>query len=109
MRRDEAIQVPSPIAILVRGIAVHHHLQDAQQSLRHLEVALIAGLVKWDQDLVEQPPPGVSRRLRRVIVAWDWLIVWRHPAPREAGSTTIRPADRNRRPQPEEEALLALC
>ena len=75
MRRDEAIQVPSPIAIWVRGCAVYHHLQDAQQSLRHFEVALIAGVVKWDQDLVEQPPPGVSRRLRRVIVAWDWLIV----------------------------------
>jgi hypothetical protein len=65
MRRDEAIQVPSPIAILVRGIADHHHLQDAQQFLRHLEVALIAGLMKWDQDLVGQPPD-----------------VWRHPAPR---------------------------
>jgi len=81
MRRDEAIQVPSPIAIQVRGMAVHHHLQNAQQFFRHFEVALIAGVVKWDQDLVEQPPPGVSRRFRRVIVAWDWLMVWRHPAP----------------------------
>ena len=43
MRRDEAIQVPSPIAILVRGNAVQHHLQDAQQFLRHLEVALLTG------------------------------------------------------------------
>ena len=82
MRRDEVLQVRSSIAIVVRGIAAHHHLQDAQQFLRDFEVALIAGVVKGDQDLVEQPPPGVSRRLRRVIVAWGLLIVWRHPAPR---------------------------
>ena len=47
--------------------AVHHHLQDTQQSLRHLEVALIAGVVKWDQDLVGQPPDA-----------------WRHPTPRRS-------------------------
>ena len=68
MGRDEAIQVPSPIAILVRGNAGHHHLQDAQQFLRHLEVALITGLMKWDRDLVGQPPD----------------LVWSHPAPRES-------------------------
>ena len=46
MRRDEVLQVRSSIAILVRGIAAHHHLQDAQQFLRHFEVAFIAGEVK---------------------------------------------------------------
>jgi hypothetical protein len=50
MCRDEAFQVPSSIA--VRGIALHQdHLQNTQQSRRHLEVAYVAGLVKGDQDL----------------------------------------------------------
>ena len=71
MRRDEAIQVPSPIAIWVRGCAVYHHPQDAQQFLRHFEVALIAGVVKGDQDLVEQPPPGVSRSNTNPIKLYD--------------------------------------
>ena len=75
------------------------------KSLRHLEVTLIAGVVKWDQTLSNSRRRAISRRLRRVIVALDWLVIWRHPAPRGSWLTAIRQADGNRRPQPQEEAL----
>ena len=39
-------------------------LQDVQQSLRHLEIALVAGLVERNENLVRQPP-GVARPLGR--------------------------------------------
>src|SRR4051794_7455224 len=43
MRRDEAIQGPSPIALPVRGMAGPPHLPNAQQFFRPFEIALIPG------------------------------------------------------------------
>ena len=44
--------------------AGQHHLQDAEKLLGHLEVALVAGLVEGDEDLVGQAPRCRGRTSR---------------------------------------------
>jgi hypothetical protein len=50
MRRDQGFRV-SP-AIAVRGTPRQHHLQELDQVFRDLKIALVAGLMKGDQDFV---------------------------------------------------------
>src|SRR4051794_41891675 len=55
MRRDEAIQGPSPIAIQVRGMAGHHYLPKPQQVFCPFGVTLIGRGVEGGEGLVRKP------------------------------------------------------
>jgi hypothetical protein len=57
---DQAASVVAPIWDC--WPACHHHFEDGQQLLGHFEVALIAGVVESNEDLVGQPA-GVARGL----------------------------------------------
>ena len=62
---DQAASVVAPIWDC--WPACHHHFEDGQQLLGHFEVALIAGVVESNEDLVGQPA-GVALRWHSGVV-----------------------------------------
>jgi len=49
---DQALHVTPARAVRRQRTAGQHHLQDLQELLSHLEVALIAGVMERNQNLV---------------------------------------------------------
>jgi hypothetical protein len=68
MGRHEAFKVAPPSAVRNLGKLFEHHLQGLKKLPRHLEVGLIARMMKRDQDLVRQSA-AVSLRTRSGQVA----------------------------------------
>src|SRR5215210_8623331 len=61
MRRHQAFEVPPAVGVGAGGPARQHHLDDAEEPFGDLEVALVAGVMEGDQDLVRQPS-AMARR-----------------------------------------------
>jgi hypothetical protein len=64
MGGDQAFHVAPARAVGREWAARQHHLEHMQKLFRYLEVRLVAGVVKSDENLVGQAP-AVSRRSRR--------------------------------------------
>ena len=56
VRRDKAFHVAPAGAVRGERAARQHHFEYVQELLRDLEISLIAGVMKGDQDLVGQTP-----------------------------------------------------
>src|SRR5947209_4559349 len=56
MSCDQPFHIPAPIAVGCERTAGEHNLKDMQQSVGHLEIALITSLMKCDQDFIREPP-----------------------------------------------------
>ena len=52
MRGDQGIRIAASIVDLCQWRPCQHHPEDVQQLLRNFEIALIAGVMERDQDLV---------------------------------------------------------
>ena len=79
MRSDETFRVSATTAIRGNGTPRNDHLHHSQQKFRDLQVALVAGAVKCNQNFVRQAP-RVATRLARSCFTTDAFAALAHPA-----------------------------
>src|SRR5271163_4285218 len=80
VRRNQAFHIPPARAVRCKGSPGQHHFQDVKQLLRHLEIALITGMMKSDQYFVGQAP-AIARCATWACFATDFLVSLAHPGP----------------------------
>ncbi len=81
VRRDQTLHIAPPGAVGSQWPPGQHHLQNMEQLFRDLEITLITGMVKGDQDFVRQAPT-LARRAAWSRFSTDFLVSLAHPGPR---------------------------
>src|SRR4051794_19182682 len=80
VRGDQALHVAPARAVGCYRTARQHHLQNMQELLGHLEIALVAGVMKCDQDLIGETP-AIPGRSAWTCFATDLFVSLNHTIP----------------------------
>lgn len=95
MRGDKAFHIAPTSAVRRQGTARQHHFKNVEQLLRHLKIALVAGVMERDENLVGQAS-AIPWRCARCDLPSDLFVRMAHRNPCRGG--VFRQSVRHGRP-----------